>query len=284
MLVGAASRSFVIPQSACAIPATATAYSFNVTVVPPAGMGYLTIWPTGQIQPVVSTLNDLLGTILANAAIVPAGTAGAVSVYVTNPTHFILDINGYFAPAIAGPAGPAGPTGATGPAGNAGPVGPAGTTGPEGQTGPTGSTGPAGTPGTIISCPSPDPTGKCYGIIRTANPDGSISIAVNSVTFPREQRIASANGTTHYTGSGNPAWSSYTQYPAFIFTPDVSCGLAANLSIDSLGALPLETNANGVLTPVGVGACLAGMPYLVIPHPSTATGNVAGADGFVIYQ
>jgi len=35
---------------------------------------------------------------VANAAIVPAGTNGAISIFVTNPTHVILDINGYFAP------------------------------------------------------------------------------------------------------------------------------------------------------------------------------------------
>ena len=34
----------------------------------------------------------------ANAAIVPAGVSGAVSVYVTNTTDVILDIDGYFAP------------------------------------------------------------------------------------------------------------------------------------------------------------------------------------------
>jgi hypothetical protein len=38
------------------------------------------------------------GTVVANAAIVPAGKGGAIDVYVTNPTHVILDINGYFAP------------------------------------------------------------------------------------------------------------------------------------------------------------------------------------------
>jgi hypothetical protein len=35
---------------------------------------------------------------VANAAIVPAGTDAAISVYVTHPTQVILDINGYFAP------------------------------------------------------------------------------------------------------------------------------------------------------------------------------------------
>ena len=92
-------RSFTIPASSCNIPSTAQAYSLNVTVVPAATLGYLTIWPTGETQPYVSTLNSLNGAILANAAIVPAGTAGAVSVYVTDATDLIIDINGYFAPA-----------------------------------------------------------------------------------------------------------------------------------------------------------------------------------------
>ena len=91
-------RSFTIPASNCNIPSTAQAYSLNVTVVPAATLGYLTIWPTGETQPYVSTLNSLNGAILANAAIVPAGTAGAVSVYVTDATDLIIDINGYFAP------------------------------------------------------------------------------------------------------------------------------------------------------------------------------------------
>ena len=79
----------------------AAAYSLNVTVVPPTGgtLGYLTIWPTAETQPAVSTLNSPDGRIKANAAIVPAGVSGAVSVYVSNTTNVILDIDGYFAPA-----------------------------------------------------------------------------------------------------------------------------------------------------------------------------------------
>jgi hypothetical protein len=90
------SRSFAIPQSACGIPATAEAYSLNVTVVPQGPLSYLTLWPTGQTPPFVSTLNSFGGIVVANAAIVPAGSGGAVSVFVTNTTDVILDINGYF--------------------------------------------------------------------------------------------------------------------------------------------------------------------------------------------
>ena len=57
------------------------------------------MWPTGEDQPLVSTLNSLDGRIKANAAIVPAGTSGGVSVYASNTTDVVLDIDGYFAPA-----------------------------------------------------------------------------------------------------------------------------------------------------------------------------------------
>jgi hypothetical protein len=92
------SREFDIPQSACGIPSGALAYSLNVTAVPSGPLGYLTLWPSGQAQPTVSTLNSD-GRAKANAAITPAGTNGGVSIFVTNPTHVVLDINGYFVPA-----------------------------------------------------------------------------------------------------------------------------------------------------------------------------------------
>ena len=90
-------RSFNIPQSSCHIPAPAQAFSLNMTAVPPGPLGYLTTWPAGQPQPVVSTLNANQGQIAANAAIVPAGAGGAVSVFVSDASNVIMDINGYFA-------------------------------------------------------------------------------------------------------------------------------------------------------------------------------------------
>ncbi len=60
------------------------------------------MWPTGQSQPQVSTLNAPTGTIVANAAIVPAGTGGQIRTYATDDTELIADINGYFAPANSG--------------------------------------------------------------------------------------------------------------------------------------------------------------------------------------
>ncbi len=97
-LAAGTSREFDIPQSACSIPSSAVAYSLNVTAVPSGPLGYLTLWPSGQTQPTVSTLNSD-GRVKANAAITPAGTNGGVSVFVTNASHIILDIDGYFVPA-----------------------------------------------------------------------------------------------------------------------------------------------------------------------------------------
>ena len=101
-IAGNSARSFPLSEgdNPCGIPATAAAYSLNVTVIPEERLGYLTIWPTGEGQPTASTLNSPDGRTKANAVIIPAGApSGSVSVYVTNTTNVILDINGYFNPA-----------------------------------------------------------------------------------------------------------------------------------------------------------------------------------------
>jgi hypothetical protein len=98
-LAAGVSRDFNPVTSSCAVPANALAYSLNLTVIPLTPLGYISIWPTGQPQPVVSTLNSFDGRIKANAAIVPAGPSGAFTLYATDPTHVVVDINGYFVPA-----------------------------------------------------------------------------------------------------------------------------------------------------------------------------------------
>lgn len=104
-LAANSTRAFPVRISGCGIPATALAYSVNATVVPFGPLGWLTLWPFGQSQPFVSTLNSD-GRVKANAAIIPAGNdgAGSVNVYVTDATQFILDIDGYFVAAGSDPA------------------------------------------------------------------------------------------------------------------------------------------------------------------------------------
>jgi hypothetical protein len=98
-IAGGATRDFTIPSGACGVPLNAQAYSLNVAVVPAGPLGYVTVWPKGQTQPVASTINSPDGRIKSNAAIVPAGASGAISVFASNATHVVLDINGYFVPA-----------------------------------------------------------------------------------------------------------------------------------------------------------------------------------------
>ena len=94
---GGGSRNFTVPQlGGCGIPSSAAAYSLNVTAVPHGPLGYLTIWPAGQSQPTTSLLNSTDGRIKANAAIVPSGNNGAVSIFVSDTSDVVLDINGYF--------------------------------------------------------------------------------------------------------------------------------------------------------------------------------------------
>jgi len=96
-MTSSATRTFPIPQSACDVPATALAYSLNITVVPQGPLDYLTAWPAGEALPLVSTLNSYTGSVTANAAIVSAGVSGAANILVSNATDVIIDINGYFA-------------------------------------------------------------------------------------------------------------------------------------------------------------------------------------------
>jgi hypothetical protein len=98
-LVGGASRTFpILSSTTCPIPASAQAYSFNVTVVPPGPLGFITVFPTGQPLPLAATLNSVQGFIVGNAATIPGGTNGAIDVYASDATDLVIDINGYYTP------------------------------------------------------------------------------------------------------------------------------------------------------------------------------------------
>ncbi|MBV9266341.1 MAG: choice-of-anchor D domain-containing protein [Acidobacteriaceae bacterium] len=106
ILQGGTVRDFVIPRGQCGMPPTAQAYALNVTVVPTQPLGSLNLWPSGQIQSVSWTLNwgdD--GRSKANAAIIPAGTDGAISVFATETTDVLIDTTGYFVPVTVNASG-----------------------------------------------------------------------------------------------------------------------------------------------------------------------------------
>lgn len=96
----------LLASQACAIPATARAYALNFTVdlTGLAGLVFLTAWPAGESFPPTSILNAPNPAVryLANSAVILAGRGmsstapGAISVFVTDPVHLIIDVNGYY--------------------------------------------------------------------------------------------------------------------------------------------------------------------------------------------
>jgi hypothetical protein len=97
-LIANTTRNFDIDSGPCTgIPAGSAAYSMNFGAILPDGANsFITIWPTGAAQPTSSFMNPVFGTVVANAAVVPAGTSGSISVFPNTGVHLYGDINGYF--------------------------------------------------------------------------------------------------------------------------------------------------------------------------------------------
>ena len=80
------------------MPATnVAAVVFNLTAVSPTQGSYLTAFPAGPNQPVVSNLNVDAGVTRANQVTVPVGTGGAVSLYnAFGSLDLLADVLGYY--------------------------------------------------------------------------------------------------------------------------------------------------------------------------------------------
>ena len=109
-IIPAATERKLIIKNVCGIPGTAKAVSLNATIVTPTIDGFFSMWPSGGVFPVVSTINFLAGEpALANGAIVPLaaspvacplGNCDLSVAYGTasglGSTHAVLDVTGYF--------------------------------------------------------------------------------------------------------------------------------------------------------------------------------------------
>jgi len=86
----------------CGIPATAQAVSFNFSAVNIPGAGFLVTYPAGGAFPPTATIVYNQNTPnLSNAAVVPLGTGGAITVVGgVVPIDLVIDVNGYYAPNI----------------------------------------------------------------------------------------------------------------------------------------------------------------------------------------
>ena len=81
------------------VPANATAIVLNTTATKATAAGYITVFPTGEMRPVASNLNLMMGQTQANLVTVKIGTGGSVSMYTEKGAHMIVDVLGYYAPA-----------------------------------------------------------------------------------------------------------------------------------------------------------------------------------------
>ncbi|HEY0521560.1 MAG TPA: hypothetical protein VGC84_18870 [Ilumatobacteraceae bacterium] len=78
-------------------PTGATAVVLNVTVADPSASGYVTAWPSGEAQPVVSNLNYVAGQTVPNLVTVKVGANGRVNMYNSlGNTNVISDVVGYY--------------------------------------------------------------------------------------------------------------------------------------------------------------------------------------------
>jgi hypothetical protein len=88
-------------RSTCSgVPQNAVAITGNATIFGPSGAGYITLYPSNADRPTVSNLNyDTNQTApVPNSFTVRLGSDGAFNIYAEAPTHFIVDITGYYAP------------------------------------------------------------------------------------------------------------------------------------------------------------------------------------------
>ena len=77
--------------------------SVSFTVTNTLGAGFLLVYPAGGAVASVSTLNHLAVQTVANAAVVPLGTGGALTaVPGVYGFDLLIDVNGYYAPSTGG--------------------------------------------------------------------------------------------------------------------------------------------------------------------------------------
>lgn len=75
-----------------------SAVALNVTVTEPSEAGWLTVFPTGEVRPVASSLNFRRGQTIPNLVMAKVGANGKVSIYNdSGSVHVVVDINGWFA-------------------------------------------------------------------------------------------------------------------------------------------------------------------------------------------
>ena len=224
-LVGGQARVVPVPSTNCGVPAAA-AYSMNFVSVTPLGqpVGWVAAWQDDTAWPGTVVLNAVLGGIVDNPAIVPAGADGGIQLLTTDNGDLVIDMNGYFVQAatVQGPNGPQGPignNGATGAAGSAGPAGaastvagPAGLAGAAGAIGPAGPNGPQGVVGNNGAPGAAGSAGATGAASTVAGPAGLAGVAgaIGPAGPNGPQGVVGNNGATGAAGSAGATGAAST--------------------------------------------------------------------------
>jgi hypothetical protein len=80
------------------VPTDATVAALNLTVVDPAGAGFVTAYPCGSPKPNTSNVNFTSGQTVANLSIVKLSADGRVCFVSDKPTHLIADVTAFSTP------------------------------------------------------------------------------------------------------------------------------------------------------------------------------------------
>ena len=110
VLAGQTISVSVAGRSPLPTPGAVTAAVLNLTVVPPSGPGFWTVWPNGGPRPEASNVNVdevqfLSGSVTPNLVTVPVSPDGVVDVYSSGGGNVIVDLLGYYTPADTATAG-----------------------------------------------------------------------------------------------------------------------------------------------------------------------------------
>jgi hypothetical protein len=73
-----------------------SAVSLNVTAVDSADLGFATVHACGEERPTASNLNFSVSQAIPNAVVTEVGADGRICIYVSAPTHLVVDLNGAF--------------------------------------------------------------------------------------------------------------------------------------------------------------------------------------------
>jgi hypothetical protein len=95
---GGQSINLTVTGGVTTVPPTGVSgVALNVTVDQPTGPGYLTVWPTGDVQPLASSHNFVAGLTVANLVLAKVGANGQVSIFNSfGSTHVVVDVVGFF--------------------------------------------------------------------------------------------------------------------------------------------------------------------------------------------